>query len=151
MQRVELDEPGAQRPARPGGEVGQIAEVAHSPGACGQQRVQLDEEAVAARRGRRHPVGATIRVAVAERPSGAWACTVWRPRGSAEDAGPSTSGRQSSAAPCAPTAPSSGVTRSTVPSGSRSRGGRPGRTTTQGGSSRARSSRSCRSRAACTE
>ncbi len=48
VQRIDLDEPGAQSASGPGGEVRQVAEVAHAPGAGGEQGVELDEEAVGA-------------------------------------------------------------------------------------------------------
>lgn len=48
VQRVDLHEPGPERPPGPGGELGEIAEVAHAPGAGGEEGVELYEKAVRA-------------------------------------------------------------------------------------------------------
>ena len=45
VQRVDLEEAGAEGAAGPRGEVGQVAEVAHAPGARGQRGVELGHEA----------------------------------------------------------------------------------------------------------
>ncbi len=52
VQRVDLDEPGAERPPGPAGQFGEVAEVAHAPGAAGEEGVELDEQSVRASRGR---------------------------------------------------------------------------------------------------
>lgn len=45
VQGVDLDESGAVHASGPGGEFGEVAEVAHAPGAVREQRVELDEQA----------------------------------------------------------------------------------------------------------
>src|SRR5690606_12132955 len=55
VQRVDLDESGAETASGPGGQLVEVAEVAHAPGAAGQQRVELDEQAVGTSCGGRQP------------------------------------------------------------------------------------------------
>ncbi len=70
VQRVDLDEVGSGGAARPAGQLGQVAEVTHAPGAGGEHRVELEQQAVGAPLRGGEPVGGDEEVRVGGPPVG---------------------------------------------------------------------------------
>lgn len=70
VQRVDLDESGAEGATGPGGQFTEVAEVAHAPGAAGEEGVELDEEAVGAHGRGGQPGGRDDQVCVGGTPVG---------------------------------------------------------------------------------